>query len=349
VTTDALVKHAVRHGSWLPACKRRRSSLPDSRPLSYFTFVGSQPLDVLLLAVEDVLPHTSDDGYSAVTFFDKNGDDPSLTAKMIPGARAFGGPFVRTVLADTATDAEEPGRHSEVGSSQREEYQLLLDTQTQFRGFFPFDVINFDLEAVPFRANERPPGALFKALSRLFEWQAQETNGHSIEAFSLMLTVPLSSADVDDTVRELLSAVVQKNLDRFPDLAVPLLKSRGLDSVEALLKSQWETLFAVAIPKVVFDALFESGWTFSTGATVDVVRRERNDGVGPAVFYHVLLEVERRPAGVDPRAATTYETAVSNLMTKGPARVSEGDVSQAVRTSYAKVVARAQAAGLGVL
>ena len=339
---DALIRHVVRYCHWLPACKRRRDQLPPARRLEYFTFVGSRPLDVLLLAVASVLPHSADTGFNAVKFFDRNGDDPSKTVNMIPGARAFPGPFVRTVLADEATPLEEPGQVAAGGSAENDEYQLLIDTQTQFKKYCPFDVINFDLEAVLFHEGEQPPGRLLRALSKLFEWQAANYGPRTIDAFSLMVSIPLASSDVDQQVKDLLRDVVEANIQRFPPLESALFTRVGVSSVEELTANGWAEMFAVAMPKVIIEALIASGWALSSSEPIELIRREQTTDSGATeVVYHLILDVERNNnSSSDPKDLPSYEAAVKALCAVGPRSLTNSDITPQVRTSFQQVLAR---------
>ena len=333
--SEALQRHAIQYTAWLPACaarlKKRQKSDGKHAGLRYFTFCGNDPDDVVLLQVENLLPAASDSGFESVSFFDRNGRDPMRAASALHGASPFSTEFLPTVLA-----VETLPVGIEQDSSEGQHHKNLLQKQAMLLQRFPFDVVNFDLEEVLFQDGEMPPGRLLEGLVRMFKWQYEKLKSDD-PGFSLMLTVRRPDAEsILEDARRLLRDTLQSNLDKFPSLSAAMLETTGAPDVAALEGAQWHRLFELSMPKLVLQALHETGWTIDSASGIRSFHRFRQrDGVTEDL-YHIVADVCPREAGDEPHAVQ-YGALMEQFFRAVPTRVTEASVTAQVRTSFANV------------
>jgi hypothetical protein len=334
---DDLIKHVVRYRAWLPACQQRiaerRTNYGPKAPLRYFTFSGGEPLDVILLHSESLLPAPHEHGFTSVCFFDRHGADTTATSRRIPGAISFSGSFVETMLATTYPTV------ADLRSDEANEYDNLLLGHKRFKEYFPFDVVNFDLEEVLFKPGEPAPGRLLEALRMMFSWQREHLEGiNGIPGFSLMLTLkaPMQT-NVTDEARTLLRNTLDRNIELFPQLADILSERDGITDVVTLEADRWDRAFELGMPKVILAALQDARWTVDPDAGIRILRR-----AGPAAepqlpLYHIICDVI--PLGDDTDAnLLDYGRVVRRLFEQPPDDIEASAVTPAVRNSLARVM-----------
>ena len=155
--------------------------------MRYFTFCAVGALDLLLLDREKVLRRSSNDEFDTVFFFDKDRELIIETQKRIPGANGFPGDFAKVVMQANVGDEQlelqiltDERDTREVRQNQMQRAQL-----GDFIEFFPFDVVNLDVEQYLYRSKEQLPGILTNAIRKIFDWQKREGIGSNKKPFTL--------------------------------------------------------------------------------------------------------------------------------------------------------------------
>ena len=311
---DCLLKHHVRRHGWLPLCKQRLSALRKAsrskspRRLRYFTFCAIGAIDVLMLEIEKVLKK-SDGRFDTVFFFDKDRELVNETNKRIPGAIGFPGEFVDVVLAhDPGGDAldvlDAPANQEDNTATRRQ--QILFATHRDFISYFPFDVINLDLERFLFRPNDPFPGRLVNAMRKLFEWQRNTLirgkQRISVDSFTLLFTTQIGPRNLSNDYRLMLRNCVLDNLQRSPELVNILRARSGTSDVVELERAHFETFFKISMPKIVASILHEEDWYIDDDVGVRLFEFERESERGPYRILHLAMDVKRKEPPRERRA-----------------------------------------------
>jgi hypothetical protein len=333
------MKHYVRTHAWLPLCQKRLKAIRGGRPeryarrLRYFTFCATEAVDVLMLDIARVVKRSATRKFDTVHFFGRKDEAIADTARNIPGARGFAGDFVEVVMTHDAGEniatglgaLESPPDLADTTATR--EPMRRLQTRRDFRGAFPFDVINLDLEDYLFKPTDTVPGDLLRALRRVFEWQQHplvipKRPDEHLDAFGLMFTTRLGPRELSPEFIRMLRDSLDRNLNADGQLR-PLLATRtGIEQVVALLSANFEAFFKLSAPKVIAELLMETDWYIDPENGIDVYEFERKPPVKEAYkMLHIVMDVRRHQPPVDARgpgqtsaaAAAAYPVVIRRL------------------------------------
>jgi hypothetical protein len=326
---DCPLKHFVRMEGWLPFARRRarlmRASQPDNkekRGLRYFTFCAVGAIDVLMLDVARIIKK-NDGKFDNVVFFDRTDDLIVETQRRIPGAIGFPGAFVPIVVdEDPVGDAEVEARVALDANTNEEdeqpvrERQRKLDIRRTFRGYFPFDVINLDLEEFLFKQRDPFPGQVVKAMKRIFEWQRQalllpKEKLEHLKGFTLMFTTQIGPPAMHADYLRMLRALLETNVAREPEL-LDLLEGRaGLRDLGRLETDRFDLFFKLAVPKVIASILLDEDWFIDPTNGVSIFEFDRESKDGPYKLLHMVMDVNRQHPARDDRTPNTQPAEVT--------------------------------------
>ena len=332
-----LLKHFVRMDGWLPACKRRFEQIHSggkSRRLKYFTFCAVGAVDVLMLDIEGIIRRSNDDRFDTVVYFDHDEEAVFETEKRIPGAIGFSGNFIEVVGGAGDEDFEPDGvsllqapvdRPDE--ESTRKD-QRLREQRRLFAEYFPFDVINLDLEGFLFTPREQLPGKVINSFRQLMAWQCQALDrkrgkSQPLAAFSLMFTTQIGPPNIPGEFQEMLSMTLKENISQDPSLCGPLRQRAGTDDVTTIMRTDFGLFFKLAIPKVLAATIHEYDWYVDPEWGIRTYQFQRESKDGPYQMLHLVMDVKRRdpprrrrgpqpPGSVDPGIGA-YRSVVRSL------------------------------------
>ena len=318
---DDLLKHYIRTTAWLPLCRSRLAAIRSAptlrerqRRLRYFTFCAVGAIDVLMLDVANIIRQSQDGRFDTVFFFDRSPEFVIETQKRIPGAIGFPGDFTSVVLLEdpeeeTVVDSEAPLQPAVNSADVRETRvnQLLLSQRRDFIQYFPFDVINLDLEEFLLKPGDEFPGKLIRALSKIFEWQKRPLRiprgpTRSLEGFSLMFTTQIGPPNLTDEYLGMLRDRLASNLandDELPDI---MLRRTGLNDPLLLQQNQFDLFFKLGMPKVLASILMDADWYVDAEHGLRIYEIERPRDGASYKMLHLVMDVKRHNPPEDRRA-----------------------------------------------
>lgn len=369
---DDPLKHFVRTDGWLPTCSRRRKRMRTGkkskyiREPKYFTFCAVGAIDVLLLAVHNVIK-PSENGFETVYFFDRDRESVIATQRRIPGATGFVGDFVSVVLADEHEDivrnieeggapldplatptAEDDTLTTRTKQLQREELRRLISS-------FPFDVINLDIEEYVFRPREELPGKLLAAFRRILEWQRLplkfgKNRKADIDEFSLLFTTKIGPPNLPEDYLARLSECVRENVNLDGDLGVILEARAGTVDIDEIRLANFELFFKIALPKILARTLMEQDWYVDPEHGIKIYEFQRTyPSGGSYTMLHFVMDIRRHRPPVNKRlpgeaseeAAEAYVRVIRHLFATAEIQVSDATIdTRAIKEGLEAVVAR---------
>src|SRR5260370_17130039 len=166
-------------------------------------------MDVLMLDVARVLRKSSAGRFDTVVFFDLNRESVLETTQRIKGGIRLSADFFKLVnlegpdedaILDASPLESPPDQPDDAPVRQR---QVRLAERQRFIRFFPFDVMNIDIEQLLFPVGEDIPGKVMSAFRKLFKWQTRDLARESgqplpLTGFSLMFTTRNGPTNLTD-------------------------------------------------------------------------------------------------------------------------------------------------------
>lgn len=310
---DDLLKHYVRVNGWLPLCRERREQLKKraaklQRRLRYFTFCSVNAVDVLMLDVAKVITLSTEDRFDTVYFFDRTPDLVAQTQLRIPGSIGFVGSFVETVLEPVAGNDPLSAPTAESDTAEVRKKQTLAATKLDFIRSFPFDVLNLDLQDYIFKAKDKIPGDVMRALRCVCEWQRQplkvKNEIEHLEGFTLLFTTRVGPAELHEEYAAMLLHRLEANVQQDDQLAA-LLKDRNGLEVQQLQAGDFDSFFDLAVPKVVANILLEEDWFVEREPGILAFRFVRETDGAPYTIVHFAMNVRRQNPNRDNRGPGT--------------------------------------------
>jgi len=353
---DDLLKHYIRTTAWLPLCKSRLAAVRAAptrrereRRLRYFTFCAVGAIDVLMLDVANIIRRSSDGRFDTVFFFDRSPEYVIETQKRIPGAIGFPGDFTSVVLLEDAEensvfDSETPLEPALNSADVRETRvnQLLLSQRRNFIQYFPFDVVNLDLEEFLLKPNDEFPGRLIRALSKVFTWQKRPLRisggpSRSLDGFSLMFTTQVGPPNLTDEYLGMLRDRIGNNLATDDQLLDIMLDRTGVNDPLLLQQTQFEMFFKLGMPKVLASILMGTDWYVDAEYGLQIYEIERSTNGSSYKMLHLVMDVKRHNPPDDRRAPGTqsaeaeeaYRTLVRQVFATPETVVSDDTIDRA--------------------
>lgn len=244
-------KHCVRYYGWLPACKALKE-LIERESIKYFTLCAKQAIDVFMLELEGILLRDQNRKLPNVIICEKERRDaveifnlvrPPLKEAIIVGE-------LERIL--TFQDTEETRERStdEDDRSRRIREQLRIKALFgRLKGYFPFDIINFDPHGNlfnPARENNR----LYHSFNKIFELQ------EGIDTFLLFVTTPIS--DIHQDTESRLKSEFESNVSLHANICAALQSSLGTIAYNEIEENK---RIAIGFAKsVVISAARTKGW-----------------------------------------------------------------------------------------
>lgn len=314
---DDLLKHYVRYKGWLPACKRRKTTIHSvvaaNRRLKYFTFCASGAVDVLMLDVAKIVQPSSSGRFDNVVFFERNADFVPDIQRRVPGSIGFPGDFINVVLMDDAHEEElidgfdalaSPEQGDDI--AQNRERMRQLAQRRDFISQFPFDIINLDLQDFFFRPRDPLPGRLVNCMRKVFAWQQRPIRSlrgsPSISGFTLMFTTQVGPTNMTPEYKNMLLECVSSNVAKFPELKPLLLKRlQGVPWIDCPEKN-FSEFFKIAAPKIIASVLNESDWYITGETGLEIYEFGRSCQSGPYQILHLILDIKRKKPPLSARA-----------------------------------------------
>jgi hypothetical protein len=295
-------------------------------------------VDVLMLDVAKVIrPSPTTGRFDTVCFFDRTVELVEQTKLRIPGSIGFAGSFVETVLTPLAGANPLAAPSTERDTEDVRRRQVLQATKRDFIDKFPFDVLNLDLEDLIFKARDKFPGDVIKALKQLCEWQRQPLISRSgpelLSGFTLLFTTRLGPAELREDYAQMLACELEANVAANRLLA-KLLESRNGLEIGRLQEEDFATFFELGVPKVIAKVLMDEDWYIDPIPGLVAFKFTR-PGRPPYDIVHFAMNVsrqspprdERHPGTIPSPVAAAYEAFAHRLFERPAAVVTDSTVS----------------------
>ncbi len=263
-----------------------------------------------MLDVERIIRRSNDKRFDTVFFFCREDESILETRKNIPGATGFAGSFVDVVLIEDPDESAlvlpDAGLPEEVSDTRDNRQNINRTTvHRDFVSAFPFDVLNLDLEGYLFKARDRIPGKLIRALRRTFEYQKRPLadNSERIDQFTLLFTTRIGPENMGGEFLQMLRDALENNLNANTELRQIMNARTGSDAAAQLQGESFEEFFKLSAPKVLAQTLMESDWYVDPVRGIEIFEFERTPAGQPAYrMLHLIMDVRRHEPPFDSRA-----------------------------------------------
>lgn len=300
-----VVKHLVRYEGWLHAVKERKKLVVAAQQakkrdqgLTYFTFCASSAIDVFMLEKVNLLrrdPKT--DRLKNVYFCEGEEVEFMKIANMIGSTDAgFMEIFEDFVLFQDdqhtrGLNEYDPSRPVPNAAEIRRKFNCKR-MHRQFLELHPFDVINLDLYGNLFPPKGEVFSRMFETIEKVFEMQKRKSSvdEHTIDGFTLFLTVYVSKEDFNDQVIGQLIDTANDNM-AHKELKAAFEGRYPHGDPGQLVEDDFPTFFSIILPKVVAELASNHGW-FGSHKQIYLYGRQGKKG------YHMMNSVvsyERLP------------------------------------------------------
>lgn len=214
-------KHCARYYGWLPASKAYQKQIK-RKSLKYFTLCAEEAIDVFMLELEGVLSRDRNKRLPNVFICEKEAGVAVRIRELVrpPVDEAIIlGPLERilTFEDNEHTRGRSPDNpYDKVPNRHIREMLRIKGLAQRLKGYFPFDIINFDpygnlLNPAP-RENE-----LYQSFNKIFELQ------ESINTFLLFVTTPITHIHSD--FQSKFKNDLEFNVSKYPEIHTALLWS----------------------------------------------------------------------------------------------------------------------------
>lgn len=347
-----ILKHYVRLNAWLPAAREQHEAIANPGPLRYFTFCAASAIDVFMLLDAGLLDREPDTGCIEGPFFCEEKPEDFNRISQLLGAHDQGimGTFEDIVLFEDDDETAGKSIEDEAEHYPRPLREKLWTKQHhhRFRAAFPFDVINLDLFGTWFPPKAGALSPTLKTVRRLLEWQREPgLDGRTVDTFTLFITSHVERGKPNASALAELRALLEANKG-YTDFERSFTDRFGSVDAQKVLDEDFDTFYALALPKMIIGEAYERGWLGSQRFR-SLHRRRRKMPDGQIEEYKIISWVGRFERIAQPLtlgygatpANQDYVHQIVSLVADDPIEIDEDTIenAEAVADDLARVVA----------